>query len=184
MTTIDIRAAETGVTRLFHIDLPAEAVERFTTQAGTGEWPLPYALGATKLRPSFVEVVSIRDLGDMPLSRYLAEAHDIRDPDFAKAQPQIDALKGHVIVLPSQAFAQTAQTLTVAAPLRWIGTFSEAESETTSTPIVTESARRSGPAVAPPVDPLTDNGGSPLLRALVIAATALTVGILIYVFVG
>lgn len=183
MTTMDIRASETGVTRLFHLDLPAEAVERFTTQAGTGEFPLSYALGAEKLRPAFVEVVAIRDLGGMSLSQYLAEAHDVTGRDFKAMRSQIDALKGHVVILPSQAFGQTAQTLTISAPLRWIGTFEEDAPKTRSTPIRTDSAKGSTPRPDPDDDPLA-KGGSPLLRAIVIVATALTVGILIYAFTG
>ena len=181
MTTMEIRPTETGVTRLFHLDLPTEAVERFTTQAGTGEWPLSYALGASKLRPSFVEVVALRDLGTMSLSQYLAQAHDVTGPDFEAMRPQIDALKGHVVILPSQAFGQTAQTLTISSPLRWIGTFNELAPDTVATPIRTESAQGSTRDVDAPEDPLA-NGGSPLLRAVVIVATALTLGILLYAF--
>ncbi|MFW2540995.1 aspartate carbamoyltransferase catalytic subunit [Primorskyibacter sp. 2E107] len=125
MITMNINGSETGTVRLFHLDLPPEAIERFTAMAGTGEWPLKYGLGATRLRTAFVDVVDIRDLGDMPLSRYLSEAHSTSGADFTAAKPQIDALRGHVVVLPSQAFDNTSQTLTVAAPLRWIGTFSE-----------------------------------------------------------
>lgn len=125
MTKMNINGSETGTVRLFHLDLPAEAIERFTTMAGTGEWPLKYGLGATALRPAFVDVVDISDLEDMPLSRYMAEAHNASGADFNAARPQIDALKGHVVILPSQAFDNTTQTLSVAAPLRWVGTFSE-----------------------------------------------------------
>lgn len=183
MTTMDIRASETGVTRLFHLDLPAEAVERFTTQAGTGEYPLSYALGADKLRPAFVEVVAIRDLGGMSLSHYLSEAHGVTGRDFAAMRGRIDALKGHVVILPSQAFGQTAQTLTISSPLRWIGTFEEDAPSTKSTPIRTDSAKGTTARPDPEDDPLA-KGGSPALRALVIAATALTIGILIYAFTG
>ncbi|SIS58491.1 hypothetical protein SAMN05421759_101577 [Roseivivax lentus] len=183
MTTMDIRASETGVTRLFHLDLPAEAVERFTTQAGTGEYPLSYALGATTLRPAFVEVVAIRDLGGMTLSQYMAKAHDVTGRDFDAMRGRIDGLKGHVVILPSQAFGQTAQTLTISSPLRWIGTFEEEAPKTRSTPIRTESAKGSTARPEPDDDPLA-KGGSPLLRAIVIAATALTVGILLYAFTG
>jgi len=68
-TEMHIKSSERGVIRVFHIDLPREAIERFTTQAGTGEWPMQYALGAKSLRSAFVEVINIRDLGDMSLSQ-------------------------------------------------------------------------------------------------------------------
>lgn len=135
MTRMQINGSETGVVRLFQLDLPPEAVERFTTQAGTGEYPLKYALGARQLRPAFVDVVAIRDLGDMSLSTYLAEAHQLRGAEFRQMKPRLDALKGYVLVLPSQAFDRASQELTVATPLRWIGTFDE------------EQARPRGPAL-------------------------------------
>ena len=120
-----IKSSETGVLRVFHIDLPREAIERFTTQAGTGEWPLQYALGAKSLRSAFVEVVNIRELGDMSLSQYLVNAHDVSDSDLNEMRARLDALTGTVLVLPSQAFNHTEQELTISSPLRWIGTFNE-----------------------------------------------------------
>ncbi|MCD1617137.1 aspartate carbamoyltransferase catalytic subunit [Salipiger marinus] len=135
MTRMQINGSETGVVRVFHLDLPPEAVERFTTEAGTGEWPLRYALGARHLRPAFVDVVAIRDLGDMPLSAYLAQAHAVKGEEARQMRPRLDALAGHVVILPSQAFDHEAQDLTIAAPLRWIATFAE------------EAARPRGPAL-------------------------------------
>ncbi|SFQ46162.1 hypothetical protein SAMN05421853_106146 [Roseivivax halotolerans] len=183
MTKMDIKGTETGVTRLFHLDLPPEAVDRFTTQAGTGEWPLSYALGADKLRPSFVETVAIKVLGQMRLSDYLAEAHGVTGKDFARLRPQIDGLKGHVVILPSQAFGNTSQTLTVASPLRWIGTFSEVEPETEAQPIRSQSVKGAVPRGEGPEDPLA-KGGSPLLRAILIVIGAALLGVLFYVLFG
>ena len=139
-----IKSSERGVIRVFHIDLPKEAIERFTTQAGTGEWPLHYALGAKDLRPAFVEVIDLRDLGEMALSDYLVKAHDVSGSDFDAMRPQLDALKGFVLVLPSQAFNQTEQELTVAAPLRWIGTFNEPAPKKSGAPVRSDSAKGVG----------------------------------------
>ncbi len=104
MTQMEIKSSESGITRVFHINLPLEAIERFTTQAGTGEWPLQYALGATKLRSSFVEVVNLRDLGEMPLSTYLRQGYELSGDDLKLSARELDSLTGHVLVLPSQAF--------------------------------------------------------------------------------
>ncbi|KMK66597.1 hypothetical protein [Puniceibacterium sp. IMCC21224] len=125
MTQMQISATETGTLRVFHIDLPAQAIHRFTTQAGTGEWPLQYALGAKNLRSSFVEVVSIRDLEQMTLSTYLAEGYGLSGSCLESARQQLDGIKGHVLLLPASAFGNVAQTLTIASPLRWVATFSE-----------------------------------------------------------
>lgn len=139
--TMHIKSSERGVIRVFHIDLPREAIERFTTQAGTGEWPLQYALGAKTLRSAFVEVINIRDLGDMSLSQYLINAHDVTGPEFQAMRSRIDALTGFALVLPSQAFDHTEQDLTISNPLRWIGTFNEPKVATIATPIHTKSAK-------------------------------------------
>lgn len=140
-TSMHINSSERGVIRVFHIDLPREAVERFTTQAGTGEWPLQYALGAKSLRSAFVEVIDLRDLGEMTLSQYLVNAHDVSGSDFDAMRTRLDALTGFVLVLPSQAFDQTEQDLTISTPLRWIGTFNEPKAAMGGTPIHTTSAK-------------------------------------------
>lgn len=142
-TKMHIKSSERGVIRVFHIDLPREAIDRFTTEAGTGEWPLQYALGAKTLRSAFVEVIDLRDLGDMSLSDYLASAHDVSGEAFAEMRARLDNLKGHVLVLASQAFNQTEQDLTVSAPLRWIGTFNEPKPAGRGAPMQSDAAKRS-----------------------------------------
>lgn len=180
MTTMDIRAAERGLVRVFHLDLPAEAVDRFTTQAGTGEYPLQYALGAERLKPGLVDVVSIRDLSSMPFSTYLAEAHNVTGDDFADARPELDALRGHVVVVPSAAFDAYGQTLSVQSPLRWIGTFSEPDTTPKPAPVHPDSAK-GRISQDRPGDPLS-KGGSPFLRAMMIVIGALILGVLAFAF--
>ncbi|EPX76725.1 hypothetical protein Salmuc_04120 [Salipiger mucosus DSM 16094] len=171
---MQINGSESGVVRLFHLDLPAEAVARFTEQAGTGEWPLQYALGATRLRPAFVDVVRIADLGEMPLSSYLAQAYEVTGEDFRAMRPRIDALSGHVVVLPSQAFDHTGQELTIAAPLRWIGSFGEEQARARGPAPQSAAARvQSGTGGAPTVRPPR----SPLLRVIVIAIALVVLGV-------
>ncbi|MCC1494211.1 aspartate carbamoyltransferase catalytic subunit [Cognatishimia sp. F0-27] len=176
MTEIKINGSERDVVRLFHIDLPREAVERFTTQAGTGEWPLKYALGAQTLRAGFVEVIDLRDLEPMTLSQYLGEAYGVRSAELKDMRGRIDALKGHVVVTPSQAFAQTSQTLTIATPLRWIGTFGEIKAAARGAALRAESA--SGNAAAPPHD-----GGLAPVRWLPFAVLFLAVLLLPVLYV-
>lgn len=149
-TQMHIKSSEQGVIRVFHIDLPREAIERFTTQAGTGEWPLQYALGAKSLRSAFVEVINLRDLGEMPLSQYLVNAHDVSGPEFEQMRGRLDALEGHVLVLPSQAFNQTEQELSISSPLRWIGTFNEPKAATRGAPVKSDSAKGSGGGASAP----------------------------------
>lgn len=177
MTSMQIKESETGLTRVFHLDLPPEAVERFTTQAGTGEWPLQYGLGATKLRPAFVEVVAIRDLADMPLSTYLSEAYGAMGADFKADRARLDALKGHVVVLPSQAFDATAQTLTVAAPLRWIGTYTDTPRAAGTPPLRSSSSKGTLSGGKP--DGSMSRGGSTLLKLLVVALAVVFITVIL-----
>ncbi len=153
MTQMHINGSAPDMLRLFHLDLPPEAIERFTTQAGTGEYPLKYALGASHLRPAFVDVIDIRDLGDMALSDYLVSAYQVTGDDFRQMKPRIDALQGHVVALPGRAFGHDSQDLAIAAPLRWIGTFPEETARPRGPDPRSASARpspASGPAPAEP----------------------------------
>ncbi|MEC3862734.1 aspartate carbamoyltransferase catalytic subunit [Mesobacterium sp. TK19101] len=140
---MDIRESDAGIVRVFHLDLPPEAIERFTVQAGTGEWPLLYGLGAKKLSASFIDVVRIRDLEDMPLTSYLHQAHGIPEDQLRDNAGQLNRLRGHVLILPSQAFAHTAQSLTIRTPLRWVGTFQEIRPTRAKAPLRSKSARGS-----------------------------------------
>ncbi|MFP7569570.1 aspartate carbamoyltransferase catalytic subunit [Marivita sp. S2033] len=149
-TPMTIKSSEHGVIRVFHIDLPRDAISRFTKQAGTGEWPVQYALGAKSLRPSFVEVVDIRELGGMTLSQYLSSAHDVNGPEFESMRARLDALTGHALILPSQAFDQTEQELNISAPLRWIGTFNEPKPTPRGAAVHSDSAKGVGGGTAAP----------------------------------
>lgn len=171
-----IKSSESGVVRVFHIDLPREAIERFTTQAGTGEWPLQYALGAKSLRNAFVEIVDLRDLGGMALSEYLRSAHDVSEADLGKTRQSLDGLKGYVLILTSQAFNQTAQDLAIATPLRWIGTFNEPKPANMGTAIQSDAAKRSSDKPMEPPRPQRKDGTTNLaviIGALLVFAIAI-----------
>ncbi len=182
MTGLEVRASEMGVTRVFHLDLPAEAVARFTTVAGTGEWPLRYALGAEQLRADLVDVVAIRDLGGMSLASYLEEAHGVEGPEFERDRARLDALRGHVVIVPAQAFEHTAQRLSVQAPLSHVGTYGEVGPSEPAAPLRSRASAGaplggSAPAGAP-------GPRSPLLRALAIVVLALIAGVVLFLVVG
>lgn len=178
MSQIEINGSDTSTLHLLHVDLPDRAIERFVTMAGTGEWPLKYSLGATKLRPAFIETVDLRDLGPMSLSQYLSEAHDVPARALGADKPRIDALDGHVIILPPQAFENTSQTLHIATPLRHIGSYAAS------------GAKGRGPALRSPSSKGSGAGGAPaamgsLTKPMMIAVAALivvAVAVLAFVF--
>ncbi len=166
MTRMNIPAHETGHLRVFAIDLPPEAIDHFVNEADTGAWPLRDALGADLLRATYVETVAILDLGAMPLSTYLTEGYGLTGEDFRAARPQLDALSGHVLLLPSSAFGQVEQTLAISNPLRWIGTFSEEMRPPELSPLRSTSAK--GSLTGGPADGPRSKGGSTLLKALML----------------
>ena len=175
MTQVHINGSDRSTLLLLHVDLPPEAVARFTERAGTGEWPLKYAVGAEKLRDSFVDVVTIKDLAPMSLSQYLKQAYDISSKTLEPDLARIDALAGHVVILPHQAFAAQNQILTIASPLRLIGSYGEARGTAPGAPITTPSAHQQTRDAAP----APRARGNSALLTLIVAAVAL---ILIAVF--
>ncbi|MDD9732578.1 aspartate carbamoyltransferase catalytic subunit [Mameliella sp. AT18] len=176
MTRVQVNGSDRTTLYLTHLDLPPEAVERFTQMAGTGEWPLKYALGATRLRESFVDVVSIRDLGEMTLSQYLSAAYDVPACALEKDRARIDRLKGHAVVLPPQAFDGTSQELTIAPPLTLVGSYGEARPTAGGANPVSRAARGQGGA-----QPAArrSSGNSPLLK-LILAAVALILALVLW----
>ncbi|ETX14846.1 aspartate carbamoyltransferase catalytic subunit [Roseivivax halodurans JCM 10272] len=181
MTEIHIPAGESDVTRVFHLDLPAEAVARFSEETGTGEWPLQDALGADSLRKDQVEIVTLRDLGTMPLSAYLAQAYDLEGPDFARDRPKLDTLSGHVLVLPGRALGHSAQTLHVQAPLTHVGSYGEPKRSAPAAPLHSTSAEGS---VSDGAAGSATASRSPVLRALALVVLALLAGVVLFLVVG
>ncbi|SFD91185.1 aspartate carbamoyltransferase catalytic subunit [Roseivivax sediminis] len=182
MSDLEVRAAETGIVRVFHLDLPADAVERFTGEAGTGEWPVKYALGATALRRDFVEIVAIRDLGAMTLPGYLEEAYDIAGKDLEADRAELEALTGHVLVLPSQAFERTAQTLDVRPPLRFVGAYREPGASAPAAPL--HSAASGGAGTGGSAPNTAPGRRSPLLQAMAYVIMALFAAVVVYLLVA
>lgn len=176
MTQVQVNGSDIGTVHVLRLDLPPEAVARFTQMAGTGEWPLKYALGAENLREAFVDVVAIKDLAEMPLSQYLAEAYDVPARTLGPDRARIDALTGHAVVLPPQAFGTISQTLTIAQPLTLIGSYAEARPASKGPKVTSRSARGQGAggAHAPGA-----RGNSALLK-IVLAAVALILALVLW----
>lgn len=164
MTQVQINRSDTDTLYLLHLDLPPEAVQRFTQMAGTGEWPLKYALGATRLRDSFVDVVTIKELGPMRLSQYLAQAYDVPARGLGADLARIDTLQGHVLILPPQAFDATSQTLAIAPPLQLIGHYGEAKPKGRGPAVTARSAQGQGSGGQPGA---FGQGSSGMLKAVV-----------------
>ena len=104
------------------------------------------------------------------------EAHGATGPEFRAAQEDINALDGHVVILPAQAFDHTSQTLTVAAPLYHVGTYGETKAHGAGPKLRSDSARRGQNGATAS----TGTGNSRMLRLLVAAVAAAILIVIAY----
>lgn len=136
MSDLEVPPHETGVVRLFAVELPEAEVAGFAGKDWSGfdaadeaaeapPWPLRDALGAEYLDEDFVEVFPARDVAALGLSGYLTEGMGLPEEEIAPDRERIDAVEGHVLVVGSAAFGGFAQSLDPQPPLRHIGTYRE-----------------------------------------------------------
>lgn len=144
---IEIKASETGVVRVFSVDIPAKEIPAFN--ARNGRWPLREALGAETLDPEHVEVFDAADLTGVGLPGYLTEGHAIPEDQIAPLRGQLTAQTGTLMVVTSRAFGGEAQVLTPRAPLRLIASFSEANAPITFGALPDAAAHRETPEEKP-----------------------------------
>ncbi|MGH1353878.1 MAG: hypothetical protein ACRBBS_02185 [Thalassovita sp.] len=149
---IEVPAKETGVVRLFAVDLPPEEIEDFADFEREG-WPLISALGIFDLNPSYVEIFPVKQLDDMGLATYLTEAYNISPEDLRDDRTVLNNVRGIVALISSSAFRGKAQTLRLHHPLRWLGTWSEPRPELDLAPLPSDAAKGilgdTGPAEPP-----------------------------------
>jgi len=119
---MQVKAGETGLVRLFAVDLPANEAIALSEQPDG----LAGLLGIPSLDPTHFEVFAVGDLAGLGLEAYLEEGHGIPAEDLAPHRWQIDALDGVVVILRSAAILKKPDTLAPHHPLRWIATFGEA----------------------------------------------------------
>ncbi len=149
---IEVPANETGVVRLFTVDLPTEDMPDFADFEREG-WPLISALGIHDLNPSYVDIFTVDRLDDMSLPEYLSEAYNIDPQDLRDDRAFLNQVRGNVALISSGAFRGKAQTLRLHHPLRWLGTWSEPRPELDLTPIRTEAAQGTTGDIGAPATP-------------------------------
>jgi hypothetical protein len=149
---IEVPASETGVVRLFAVDLPPDEIEDFADSEREG-WPLISALGLFDLNPSYVEIFPVKQLDEMGLANYLSEAYNIDPADLREDRTVLNNIRGHVALISSQAFRGKAQKLRLHHPLRWLGTWSEPRPELDLARIKTEAAKGTTGDVGPAPQP-------------------------------
>ena len=115
-TKIEIKAGETGTVRVFASDLTKDQIDGFDVAS---------ALGAATLDPEQIELFDVSDLQGLGLTGFLEEGHGIATDQLADMAPQLERLKGVILIVPSRALGGEKQILTPSAPLRLVGTFFE-----------------------------------------------------------
>jgi len=179
---IEIKATETGVVRVFAVDIPADRIAAFT--ARNGSWPLGEALEAETLDPALIEVFDASDLAGVGLPGYLADGHGIPEEQLEPLRGRLMALKGVLMIIPSRAFQGAAQTLTTRAPVSLIATLHEEVDPITFGALPDASARR--PAEVPQEDAPqkkapSDAAMSGRVATVVLLVLALLVGVMIWI---
>lgn len=176
---IEIKASETGVVRVFSVDIPADEIPVFTAQGD--RWPLREALGAETLDPDHVEIFDAADLTGVGLPGYLAEGHAIPEDQIAPLRERLTALRGTVMVITSRAFAGTAQTLSPRAPLNLIASFSETTTPITFGALPDASAQRQQPEAETPRKAPSDAAMSGRVAMVVLLVLAVLVAVMVWI---
>lgn len=179
---MEVSATERGLVRLFAVDLPADEIETFRTPDTNEDgdlvaWPLKAALGASYLDEDFIELFPVRDLEELGLRGYMVQGLGIAEADVAEDALRLDAVKGSVLVILSNAFGGFAETLAPRAPLRWIGTYKEETAPVTFAPLPSDAAR----GVVETPGPAKSNPHLTLLWAiLALPVAALLIGVILF----
>jgi hypothetical protein len=167
--TLTILPGERGTVRVFAVDLPPEEARAFAADPTA----VPRALGAPDVDPGHVDVFPVSRVAALGLPTFLAEGHGIPPEALAADAAKLDALDGHVAVVAAGAFGPAARTLTVAPPLRLVGTYRESIPPVSFSPLPAESATGVLGGLASP--PVPTPGGSGLTRMLTILLLILAI---------
>ena len=147
---ITVRAGERGLIWVFAVDLDQHEVAAFDRR--NGEWGVEAALGTAIADPEHVEVFDTSDLAGLGLSGYLEEGLGVPSTQLDGLRPQLDGVKGSVLVLTSKAFGGQAVVFQPRTPLRLLASLSEQVAQVSFEPLVSEAAAGvvAGKAVANP----------------------------------
>lgn len=144
-TPMNVPAFESGVIRLFAIDLPSDQIEAFRASQHINcdktQWLLKDALGAKFLDDDFIEVFPVNDLEGLGLAGYLSTGNDVPIDQVNQISHHLERVKGHVLLVFSSAFGGLEQSLDPLSPLRHIATFFTEGTLVTFEPLPDDSAQ-------------------------------------------
>lgn len=111
--------------QVFAVNAPLDIRHTYLSRSTGQEVKLPNLAGWLGLRQGGlntdeIELFPLQDLADMPLSGYVATAFDISDDPLGQTAARLNALGGHVLLVPDAAIAgqvTTGAELTLIASL-------------------------------------------------------------------
>lgn len=176
--TAHVSSAERGVVRIFRCDYQLRLeIEHFGTYDRFCQ-----SLGIDRIDPGHIQQVQVQALGDMSLTRFLAEGYDVRSDDLAKYASALDALNGQdvlLLILRSPAFIDKPVTLRTQGEADLVATLREEGS-----PVVFEELpnpiRSSAPADLPAKRP-SDAAMSGRIATLALLFLFALVGAMIWI---
>jgi hypothetical protein len=118
--TIDIPASDSGVLRLFALNLSTQILQELDDSAPEN---LCVMLGLEDLDPTYVELVRISDLEELGLAGYLRDGYGLDEASIGEDRAKLRGLSGHVLIILSLAFRNTATTLEARPDLTLIGRY-------------------------------------------------------------
>ncbi|WP_224824924.1 hypothetical protein [Cognatishimia sp. MH4019] len=159
-----VSANETGLYRIFSIDLPPAQIEAFTTPEpnaiGDDDYPLRDALGLSYLDEQHVQILDQTELKTIGIETYITDGLGVPKDVYADALPRLNSLEGHIAVIASAAF-EGPDIIVPSAPVTFVTALREDKPQTAFIDLSTTSAqgvidaRVSGKTDPPPRMPLT-----------------------------
>lgn len=135
-TPLQVRPNETGVIRLFTMNMPAQQA-RFQNHPEA----MQQMLGIADIDLNHVEIFPVSDLDQLGLAGYFVEGCGVPASSVAPLRDQLSAVTGYVMVVYSRAFSGRAVTLKPAPTLTLIATFNEPATDWSGEKIETQSAQ-------------------------------------------
>lgn len=160
---------------VFHLDIDPSEIAAWRHEVFLDDddastiWPLRDALGLTRLDNDFTEVIEAADFKTYRLDRYLHEANGFDEDAVTQDAAVLNALKGVVALIYSEALGSDPVTLAPEAPLRFVGRYDTKPDMRLPNAIRTDSTE--GELVAKSPAPAT--GRPPLAAALIFAVIVL-----------
>jgi len=119
--TLEVRANERRVVRVFALDVPAEQIRFLRDEPAA----IADMLGLAEIDADHIDLIKLSDLDEYGLGGYLTEGCDVKEDELSPLADKLNTLKGYVLVVLSRAFGGKALTLEPKPGLRLVANFGQ-----------------------------------------------------------